>query len=508
MQKVSYIGDGSTTDFYFNFPFYTNTDIIVLKNNQTATDCTIIGTTSGLNADIPYTGGKVVFNSAPAVTDSITIYRHLPLTRIVDYQPTEKINPTNLNQDMNYMIEILKDMQDKIDMFSEQYNDIVNKESTDNLLSKIDNLNQLINNDEIINKYTSNCITKIQQDLKIELSSGTFTLKAGSKVYIPNGAGNFDTIITTSDLSVKPSSFSTSSNRMVIYTTNGTIGMLDVHLPYVYSGTTAPTTFDNNGRAFWYDTVNNTIKKTSDNGSTWTSGYGFPIALVEITTNIGITAINNIFNGIGYIGSTIYVLPGVKSLIPDGRNIDGTLKNISLTVNSVKTFTPSNTLSTTTNIALGSAEQVKYHSFVYDKDSNTTSAPGFMNAGDITYTNGKITYFNPKTSFQQLDYNDTNFIAHQAMPSHIYTNLTLPASGGTITAPADGYLTVNKSATTSGEYINMINTSNNINVNSIATNAMNCRLLMPVSKGDTIMINYTLTGTTNWFRFVYANSAK
>ena len=121
MQKVSYMGDDSTTEFYFNFPFYTNTDIVVLKNNQTATDYTIIGTSAGLNADIPYTGGKIVFNIAPVATDSITIYRHLPLTRTVDYQPTEKINPTILNQDMNYMMEVLKDLQDELDGFRTQY---------------------------------------------------------------------------------------------------------------------------------------------------------------------------------------------------------------------------------------------------------------------------------------------------------------------------------------------------------------------------------------------------
>ena len=141
MQKVSYIGDGSTTEFYFNFPFYANTYIIVLKNTQTATNFRVVGTDGGLNSDFPYTNGKVVFDIAPSSTDIITIYRHIPLTRVIDYQPTEKIDPVNLNQDMNYMLEILKDMQDNLDIFKEQYNDIVNKESTENLLSKISAFN-------------------------------------------------------------------------------------------------------------------------------------------------------------------------------------------------------------------------------------------------------------------------------------------------------------------------------------------------------------------------------
>ena len=33
----------------------------------------------------------------------------------------------------------------------------------------------------------TNCITKIPQDIKLELNNGTLTLKAGSKVYVPNG---------------------------------------------------------------------------------------------------------------------------------------------------------------------------------------------------------------------------------------------------------------------------------------------------------------------------------
>ncbi len=131
------MGDGSTTEFTFNFPYFENSNIIVTKNNQTATGYTIIGTSAGLDADIPYTGGKVVFDVAPTVLDNITIARSLPLTRIVDYQPTEKLNPTTLNQDMNYTVEIIKDLQDEIDSLYSEYADIADKESTTTLLARI-----------------------------------------------------------------------------------------------------------------------------------------------------------------------------------------------------------------------------------------------------------------------------------------------------------------------------------------------------------------------------------
>lgn len=137
MQKVSYVGDGSTTEFTFNFPYFENTNIVVTKNGTTATGYSVVGTSAGMDADIPYAGGKVVFETAPLSTDSITIARDLPMSRVADYQPTAKIEPTTLNQDLNYMMEVLKDLQDELDGFSAQYADIVDKDSTAILLTKI-----------------------------------------------------------------------------------------------------------------------------------------------------------------------------------------------------------------------------------------------------------------------------------------------------------------------------------------------------------------------------------
>jgi len=159
MQKVSYMGNGSTTEFNFNFPYFDNTNIIVTKNNQSATGYTIIGTSAGLDADIPYTGGKVVFDVAPTSLDNITIARSLPLTRTVDYQPTAKLEPTTLNQDMNYMMELLKDQQDELDYFKQQYADITNNETVTTLLTRIANLSQQITNLGDISQIRSNITT-------------------------------------------------------------------------------------------------------------------------------------------------------------------------------------------------------------------------------------------------------------------------------------------------------------------------------------------------------------
>jgi hypothetical protein len=137
MQKVSYMGNGETTEFSFTFPYYENTNIIVTKNGAATTGYQIVGTSGGLDADIPYMGGKVVFETAPTALDSITIARSLPLSRTIDYQPTAKIDPTTVNQDMNYMMEVLKDLQDEFDTLATQYAEIANKESATALLAQI-----------------------------------------------------------------------------------------------------------------------------------------------------------------------------------------------------------------------------------------------------------------------------------------------------------------------------------------------------------------------------------
>ena len=42
-------------------------------------------------------------------------------------------------------------------------------------------------NNTLNTSQITNCITEIPQDIKLELKDGVLTLKAGSKVYVPNG---------------------------------------------------------------------------------------------------------------------------------------------------------------------------------------------------------------------------------------------------------------------------------------------------------------------------------
>lgn len=106
MYKESYISDGETTEFNFSFPFFQASDVHVALNETvlTSDNYSVIENNS-------FDGGRVVFGTAPNSGTRIDIYRQITLSRVVDYQPTSKIDPEHLNSDFNFLLEALKDLQ-------------------------------------------------------------------------------------------------------------------------------------------------------------------------------------------------------------------------------------------------------------------------------------------------------------------------------------------------------------------------------------------------------------
>lgn len=102
-------------------------------------------------------------------------------------------------------------------------------------------------------------------------------------------------------------------------------------------------------------------------------------------------------------------------------------------------------------------------------------------------------------------------ISKLAMPSDTVINLTLGSSGSQYTAPAEGYLSLCKISTASGQgmqfyqegqttpFAHNIAISNNANQSGIYT-----MIYIPCKKGDLITYYYDLGGTTVFFKFVYA----
>lgn len=137
MQRVTYIYSGETQTFYFNFPYIEKSNIVVTVDGKPAPAYNVIGVKGGLNPDFPFSSGRIVFVKPLKMLQSITIERHLPYERPVDFQPTAKISPMDLNLDMNNTIELLKDLKDEVDDLRSKYKDITDKEQIDNLLEKI-----------------------------------------------------------------------------------------------------------------------------------------------------------------------------------------------------------------------------------------------------------------------------------------------------------------------------------------------------------------------------------
>lgn len=248
----------------------------------------------------------------------------------------------------------------------------------------------------------TNCITEIPQDIKLELNNGTLTLKAGSKVIVPNGVGVFDEIGINSDITLTASE--TISGAKFIYLRNNNelwqYGVTDS-----YSGDTAPTL--SSKYAMWYDTSNNIVKNTSNTGTSWNTGYSLPFAIVSMA-NGKVTSIDQTFNGFGYIGSTVWVDKGVKGLIPNGRNEDGTLKNIEVITTNVRT---ANIQDGTRTLVLGGTIFGAYSNTQYNEKHNVVedqngNLQGVLHFGEVVVSDNKITSFKPKLPFRAVDINE------------------------------------------------------------------------------------------------------
>lgn len=80
-RRNDYVGNGSTTEFSYEFLVYDISHLVV-KVNQVAISSSQY-TVSGLGEP---NGGAVIFNTAPADQSEIRLERDVPYTQLVDYQ--------------------------------------------------------------------------------------------------------------------------------------------------------------------------------------------------------------------------------------------------------------------------------------------------------------------------------------------------------------------------------------------------------------------------------------
>ena len=368
----------------------------------------------------------------------------------------------------------------------------------------------------LTNNKISNCITYIPQDIKLELNNGTLTLKAGSKLYVPNGfesdgtTRKFDVVVTESDKVC--AGYNTGTCIAFIDANNGGLyANFNINL-HTYSGSSAPTDFI----GFFYNTNTNTVGVRFDTSSQFSGRYSLPIAIVTNSSTTVCSSIDQVFNGFGYIGSTIFALPGVKGLIPNGRNADGSLKSIEILLDSVKTSTfPVGATTTSINMGLTTDAAIDANFFTYYEKENIIknlqqSLVLEVNCATLDTNNGKITSFTPKTVFHALDYNDKSTISGWSMPDYnagisFSFSTSMTTTGQTYTAPSDGVIYFSNLESTNVDtfsvYINniLIARLGDNNNSQASWKSVNVR----VSKGDIFKIasenNYTSSGFISKF---------
>ena len=390
---------------------------------------------------------------------------------------------------------------------------LINMES--NLLDVADLKKNTLKTNQI-----TNCITEIPQDIKLELNNGTLILKAGSKLYIPNGfetdgvTPKFDVITSANDFI-----FSTGFPGGVVFLFYNGYGRMDIKR--VNSGPTAPTNPSNHD--VWYDTSNNKIKGYQTEQSAWIEQVGCSLTLGIATANAdgtGYVSIDQVFNGFGYIGSTVFALPSVKGLIPNGRNADGSLKNIEVTTTSVLTFTPSFYGSSV--LILGSNNLTSWgkSDYSYSNDDNYNYFKdgkhyALCKIGEYYKdSTGVITSFTPKTTFHAVDRNDSSWLSGLGMPSNRYIDLTLGASGATYTAPADGWVCFDKNTGGADRFIAIEVVEKNTDIKIYGTRhiSQNSNFaisdMIPILKNQQFKVYYNTAGNTEMFRFIYAEGSK
>ena len=340
----------------------------------------------------------------------------------------------------------------------------------------------------------TNCITEIPQDIKLELDNGILTLKSGSKVYNGNG------LIATTANDITFSWSGTATGIVIVLLADGSA----LNAGYMGNSVSSLPAATTSNKVYY----NTTDKKCYLDVGSWVE-TSFPLAFVS--ANEQISLINEVFNGFGYVGNVVFALPGVKGLIPSGRNVDGSLKSTEYTLTSVTTIDVSSIglgyktiiLKNDGTLECCTSVSVNHNNYLLCNGSCLKQA--FVVAG-CGRNSSEINVFNKREVFHAVDYTDASFNVCKSTPSKKYINLTLGSSGTMYTAPADGWILIDGEAT-NASYGYILLGGSTCNVSStVCSNpaVVYMATTIPVSKGMSFGVWYGYFSVGR-FRFVYAN---
>ena len=265
----------------------------------------------------------------------------------------------------------------------------------------------------------TNCLIKIPNDIKLELNDKTFTAKDGSKIYKPDGTF----VILDNDCS-QTVTYDADCLCFVNFNNNSLANHATI---LCYSQEDEPPS---SGQV-WYKPSTKEIY-TKGSSTPWTlANYSLPIAETK-ARKTSVCSINQLLNGSCYIGNTVFLLPGVEGLIPNGRNDDRSLNNIKFAVSKLLTINFASDFSGYSPVAIDSNNNLQYwdKKTYYQEEEpeaitwsrwwkisenkwyqtgNETVWKQTLNACPFAVCNvssGRITSFSLKNVFQAVDYND------------------------------------------------------------------------------------------------------
>lgn len=282
----------------------------------------------------------------------------------------------------------------------------------------------------------TNSVIEVPQRIKYTIEDGTLTIKAGSVVIVPYGV---------EDLSAAyPAGATFINNNFKVYDTQYADGKFFVWAELVndivtntsvVAGDVATRLTEIDLTRSCANAVINTISSaTQYSGTSNCINYRTDLNLVQWTTSgtftnnvvslpfLKVTAdganiygsVSQVFNGFGYIGSTIWADKGIKGLKTNGRNADGSLRNEEFVLDSVKTNNTFNLNSTYYAIISDSSNSISRATksiTSYDEENNYIYRDdGLYKVGcivaEVVATTEGITSFTPKLPFQAVDYCD------------------------------------------------------------------------------------------------------
>lgn len=381
--------------------------------------------------------------------------------------------------------------------------------------------------DNLTYRNVTNCITKIPQRIKYTLEDGNLTILAGSVCIVPYGTEDLTEEITVG------SNFITDALKVV--DTQFANGKFFVWAE-LQANKNVPKPADDWVGYAWFDVTAGaaTIGFTSDSGATGTApisratGYFYNTTdnLIYLTTTSGlqnktisfpfmrltanttaVQTINTVFNGFGFVGSVVWVDKGVEALCPNGLNSsDGTYNSIEFKNQTLALYDNANLKNTRRvlrmladgTFARSTGFYVDQSGYLTQQDTNMQLPPSFTFAKIITDTNALITTFEPYGTFRATKVDDSI-----SLPSITRINLTLGATGTKYVMPGNGWLYLKKQSGANNTYAYFKAPFYEVLASGATSNAY-LVLFMPVTTGQTVTVDYTATGTTANFHFLYA----